>query len=192
MKTNVTNYSFNKTAKTVTFNDYGAIRLDQVLLIVNVTSNTVIYNFAGSGVGGTVSGNVLTLAYDTSGMSNTDKLLIYFEDATASLLTDLTVAMQGLVEVLESHTAIHGTKGAVRVAIQDVDSIGGAFTLSLPVSLASNTPTISAQNFATGGVSALYGGSVNPSQGYGITPMDTLMRHLMSLDWAETTMRAIG
>jgi len=68
MKIRINNYAFNKTAKTVTFTDYTSISLDGLLLVTNVASNVIIYNFASPALGGTVSGNVLTLDYDTSSM----------------------------------------------------------------------------------------------------------------------------
>jgi hypothetical protein len=80
MKKLISNYSFNASGKTVTFSDYGSISLENVLLITNVTTNTVIYNFTQSAKGGTVSGNVLTLTYNTGSMSNGDKLQIYYDD----------------------------------------------------------------------------------------------------------------
>jgi hypothetical protein len=84
MKKLISNYSFNAAAKTVTFSDYGSITLENVLLVTNVTSNTIIYNFAQPTKGGTVAGNVLTLTYNTTSMSNGDKLQIYYDDPTAS------------------------------------------------------------------------------------------------------------
>ena len=96
MKTKINNYSFDKTAKTVTFTDYTTIRLDSMLLIVNATDNIIIFNFADPAKGGTVTNNVLTLSHDTSSMDNTDKLLIYYDDITeeqlvldSALLTEL-------------------------------------------------------------------------------------------------------
>lgn len=80
MKLQVTNYTFDKTAKTVTFTDYETIRLDSVLLITNVTDNIIIYNFADPLLGGTVATNVLTLTYNTSAMDNADKLQIFYDD----------------------------------------------------------------------------------------------------------------
>lgn len=82
MKTLITNYSFNASAKTITFNGYTNISLDSILLITNVTDNIIIYNFADPTRGGTVTNNILTLIYDTStaGMSNTDRLQIYYDD----------------------------------------------------------------------------------------------------------------
>jgi len=80
MKKLITNYTFNPTAKTITFNDYSSIDLERILLITNVTRNIIIYNFADPNRGGTVSGNVLTLTYDTTGMADTDKLQIFYDD----------------------------------------------------------------------------------------------------------------
>lgn len=80
MKTLITNYSFDATAKTITFNGYSTISLDSILLITNVTDNIIIYNFADPTVGGTVLNNILTLTYDTTLMSNTDRLQIYYDD----------------------------------------------------------------------------------------------------------------
>ena len=81
-KIKINNYTFDKTAKTVTFTDYTTIRLDGVLLIINVTSNSIIYNFADPTKGGTVLNNIITLAFDTSTMNNADNLLIYYDDAS--------------------------------------------------------------------------------------------------------------
>ena len=83
MKIQVKNYTFNKTNKTVTFTDYGDIRLDSILLVVNATRNIIMYNFANPDLGGTVATNILTLEYDTSAMSNNDKLIIIYDDEDA-------------------------------------------------------------------------------------------------------------
>ena len=80
MKTLITNYSFSAGGKTITFNDYTTIDLNRVLLITNVKSpQVIIYNFADSSLGGTVSGNVLSLSYNTASMANTDSLQIYYD-----------------------------------------------------------------------------------------------------------------
>lgn len=60
MKIQVKNYTFNKTNKTVTFTDYGDIRLDSILLVVNATRNIIMYNFANPDLGGTVATNILS------------------------------------------------------------------------------------------------------------------------------------
>ena len=81
----ITNYKFNATAQTVTLNDYKPIILSNLFLITNTTAGTIIYNFADSTKSATVSGNVLTLAYNTTGMANTDALQIIYDDGTTEL-----------------------------------------------------------------------------------------------------------
>lgn len=90
MKTLVSAYAFDKTARTVTFTGYGSISQERIMLVANVSQETVIYNWAKPGYGGTASGNVLTLEYDTSAMSNSDKLLIVYDDDAASALSKIT------------------------------------------------------------------------------------------------------
>lgn len=90
MKVKVNNYTFDKTAKTVTFTDYVTIRLDSILLVTNVTDNIIIYNFANAALGGTVSANVLTLDYDTSAMDNADKLQIFYQNDDIAAATEVT------------------------------------------------------------------------------------------------------
>ena len=84
----------------------GNVRLDQLLVITNVTRNTVIYNFAANGYTGTTCtftrGNntafpteimrsdgttTITLAYNTTGMASTDVLQIYTENMQGAVIT---------------------------------------------------------------------------------------------------------
>lgn len=80
MKTLVSNYTFSAAQKRVTFTDYPTIKLDQILLITNVIDNIIIYSFADTTLGGTLSGNSLTLSYETTTMSDTDRLQIFIDD----------------------------------------------------------------------------------------------------------------
>lgn len=80
MKSTISNYTFNALAKTITFNDYTNIRLESILLITNVSRGIVIYQFNDPNKVGTVLNNILTLTFDTSLQSNTDRLNIVFED----------------------------------------------------------------------------------------------------------------
>lgn len=104
MKKLISNYSFNAAAKQITLSDYTSIDLESLLLITNVTDNVIIYNFAGQGKGATISGNVLTLDYDTTSMSNTDSLQIFIDnneagasETTLEVLKDLTDYLKILV-----------------------------------------------------------------------------------------------
>jgi hypothetical protein len=82
MKQLITNYTFDASAKTITFGDFASIDLESVLVITNVTDNVLIYNFANPALGGIVGSNVLTLNYDTTSMDDTDSLQIFYDVAT--------------------------------------------------------------------------------------------------------------
>ena len=64
----------------------GYFELSKFLLVTNTTTNTIIYNFASSGLGGAVSYNsttnitTLTFQYNTSSMSASHKLQIYVDE----------------------------------------------------------------------------------------------------------------
>lgn len=83
-------YSFNNTTRTVTVTGKN-IRREQLLLITNVTANTVIYNFSDPSLGFTSYTNAvdpttgqesttIVLTYNTSAMASTDKLAIMTEE----------------------------------------------------------------------------------------------------------------
>lgn len=80
----VTRYTFDASAQTIVIN--GNHALNELLLITNVTDNIVIYNFADTSKGGSLSYDsaanetTITLTYNTTGMSDTDKLQIYVDE----------------------------------------------------------------------------------------------------------------
>lgn len=131
MKKLITNYSFNKTLKQITFTDYTSVSLESVLLITNVTSNIVIYNFAIPNLGGTVSGNVLTLDYDTSSMLDTDDLQIWYEDLSVSPATEsnqlelinLTEAVYAVLDQLSFLSNTQGFIGDIRVSVVNAPTV---------------------------------------------------------------------
>lgn len=75
----VGSYSFNPAAKTVTLGGIQDIRLENLLLITNVTDNIMLYNFASPSLGATMSNNIVTLVYDTATMSDTDNLQVFVD-----------------------------------------------------------------------------------------------------------------
>jgi hypothetical protein len=95
MKIIVENYSFDASEKKVTFTDYNPIIIERVLLIINVTDNIIIYNFNKSTLGGTAATNVLTLTYNTTSMSDTDKLMIFYDDP--DYVTSVSSAVTSIV-----------------------------------------------------------------------------------------------
>jgi hypothetical protein len=93
----VGSYTFIPASKQIVLNgiDFN-LSLEQISLITNVTDNIIIYNFAKSGAGGTISSNIITLDYDTTPMSADDNLLIYVEDG------EMSGDAQGMIETITS------------------------------------------------------------------------------------------
>lgn len=128
MNIKIDNYLFDKTAKTITFLDYTSIDLNRIAVITNVTSNVMIYNFAGAGKGGTISGNVLTLTYDTAAMADTDELQIIYDDKDAPLLGQLLESIKLLFRVIANPPWVD--KSANQVRAQITGSLTTAGTVS--------------------------------------------------------------
>jgi predicted RNA-binding Zn ribbon-like protein len=155
MKTLVTNYSFDKTAKTVTLTDYTTINQAGLLLITNTTDGQIIYNFADPTAGATVAGNVITLEYDTTSMDNGDALQIYYDDPAIALATEsaqaeasqLLTAVYEAVEVLTMLSNMRDTLNQLRVGI-----VSGSVGIAANQTLA--TLTTLSNLAAVGGFSA--------------------------------------
>lgn len=134
MKKLVSNYSFNAAAKQITLPDYNSVDLESLLLITNVTSNTIIYNFAGTGKGATISGNVLTLDYDTTSMSDSDDLQVFIDDgespATNSALETIDLLLTQLLKRSES-LAVVDTAQRQRVAVENAITVGTMPTITV-------------------------------------------------------------
>ena len=80
MKRLIENYTFNSATKQVILFDSENITQEKLLLVTNMTDGVIIYNFADNNIRGTIQGNIITLNYDTTSMSDTDKLQIWVED----------------------------------------------------------------------------------------------------------------
>lgn len=93
MKKLVTSYTFDASAKTVLAADFST--LEGILLITNVTDNIIIYNFAGSGKGGTLASTTLTLDYDTTAMDDTDKLQVWVDNGVTQAVSGTVTANAG-------------------------------------------------------------------------------------------------
>jgi hypothetical protein len=132
MKVRVINYKFDKVLGKITFTDYPVISLDSMLLVTNVNSNTIIYNFADNSLGGVVLGNVLTLNYNTTIMNNADNLQIFYEDgifpASQALQNTLNLmvenddmSMKQLLQLLKPLGIIQSGTGRLVI---DVNTVG--------------------------------------------------------------------
>jgi len=94
----IKSFIFDAAAGTVSFR--GKFQLKSVLLITNVTSNVIIYNFSDPTKGGTTSftspRTTITLDYDTSAMSDSDDLQIFLdiEDTTITPVQPMQDAVE--------------------------------------------------------------------------------------------------
>lgn len=127
MKVLFENYSFDATAKTVTFNTTDTITLEQLLIITNVSTNKIIYNFADPNAGGYISNNTLVLNYDTTTMSSSDKLQIFLDntaipasDESLQLINEQTELLRRMIKLLEPSAVINAT------GRQQVEVTGGS------------------------------------------------------------------
>lgn len=76
---NYGSYTFNAATKQITLSGVTNVNIKNFLLVINVTNNVVIYSPLIALKGGDVSGNVLTLDFDTTSMSNTDNLQVHYD-----------------------------------------------------------------------------------------------------------------
>lgn len=149
MKKLISNYTFDPVARTISFADYTAINLEGLLLVTNVTDNQIIYNFADPCFGGGVNGNTVTLTYDTTSMSSTDALQIYYDDNNEGPLTDeLFHLFMRLSRIMQSNATVDSAdRQIVRVGTIDGGTIGTV----------TNVGTV-------GTVSTITGGTINTVQ----------------------------
>lgn len=129
-------YTFDKTAKTITFSGLrDSITLSNILLITNVTANTIIYNFADSTSGAvSFNNNILTLDYDTSAMANTDVLQIFLDlPSNEESLHDLLRRMNKILESLAT-VDIYQRQRVVLDAIGNNRGTPTEITTTIPIS----------------------------------------------------------
>ena len=154
-------YTFNPTAKTVTFSGLSQqITLANILLVTNVTANTIIYNFASSTTGAvSFVNNVLTLDYDTTSMSATDVLQIYID--VESYEESLATLLRRMNKLLESN-AVVDSRLRQKVVIEAIGTNLAAPTevnASIPVS-GTVTATANVNNAVT--ATTFNNSAVNP------------------------------
>ena len=128
MKVLITDYSFNPVAKTVQFSNLATVDQNRLLLITNATRNTIIYNFASPALGGTISGNVLTLTTNTAGMNANDKLQIFYENDDNAATNEIIYHLKRISQSLRGAQNVDNSD-RIRVALDSQNT--GNITSSL-------------------------------------------------------------
>ena len=163
----VGSYTFNPTAKTVTFSNLAQLlTLANILLITNTTANTIIYNFADP-LSGAVSfnNNILTLDYDTTSMNASDVLQIYVD--VESYEESLQALLRRMNKLLESNAVVdlqqrqRLTIDAIRSSATATVDLAGTLPISGTVAVSSIT---SVPNITTGNVQ-----QVTPANPYALS-----------------------
>jgi hypothetical protein len=112
-------YTFSPNTDTITFSDsLTGIELQNIELITNVNTNTVIYQFNKAGYGGQLSGLVLTLDYDTSAMSSSDNLQIFIEGDFIKSDTNESIILLRRIAHLLSPIATQDSNQRQRVVVE--------------------------------------------------------------------------
>lgn len=117
MKILFESYSFNAATKQITFNTTDVIGLQHLLIITNVTDNIIIYNFADPAKGGTINNNVLTLDYDTTSMSSSDKLQIFLDNALTPASEESVQYLKKIIQLL-TPISVQDSAQRQRVAVE--------------------------------------------------------------------------
>lgn len=144
MKKLITNYVFNKSAKTITFLDI--FKLEQYLLITDVTTNTIIYNFADPLKGGMATANVLLLDYDTTYLNDSDSLQIWVDvvDPNEGVF-DMLATLKQIRKTMDSLATIDSSNrqrvvvDSVPTTTVTIGTTGGANVTGLGYPVTSNT-----------------------------------------------------
>lgn len=138
MKKLITNYTFDKSALKITFNDYAEIELERVLLVTNVKRQTQLYIFSANNNSLAIQNNLyIGGSYPTFMWSDTDELLIYYDDpaepaydASIQTTNNLTEALYEVARKLDFLNAVRGISADLRVSPLSTPNMSTLSTLS--------------------------------------------------------------
>jgi hypothetical protein len=86
-------FTFNATAKTITFSGTVPAAISNIMHVTNVTRGVLYFQpQAGASFSGTYASPTLTLTASTTGHADSDKLLIVYDDGEATLPTGAATA----------------------------------------------------------------------------------------------------
>jgi len=137
-------YSFNKTAGTITFSsNFQGLALTDILYIINVKQGTatVIYDPADAAKGGSLSGLVLTLQYNTSAMADSDpiQIIVGKPDLNDKVsMEDIGYALRILLQLASQPMFVEPKTSRVKVDVEAF-SAGSITSLGTITSMATLT-----------------------------------------------------
>lgn len=170
-------YTFNAAAKTITFSGTIPAAIVNIMHITNITRGVLYFQpQAGAALSATYSSPTLILAASTSGHSNSDELLIIYDDGQPTLPTGAATAanqstLLGRVPTLQS--------GAVPVGdnSSSITVDGKAYRSTVTITRPSNTTAYSAGDVVgdTSGSAIITLSSIGPTNGFVLIQSVALM-----------------
>lgn len=138
-----TSYIFDASSKQITLLNFNVtLSKEQILMITNFTTGTIIFN-GQMGLLGSISSNVLTLDYDTTTMNDTDSLQILVEIEDPN--TDILHYLKQMIKLLEASGTVD-SNNRQRVAVEamptttiTIGTSGGANVTGIGYPSTSNT-----------------------------------------------------
>lgn len=134
---------FNPVAKTVQIiTDDFDVR--KIYTIINQTTSTVLFATGNQNLGySSVDGNIITLQYDTTGMSSTDTIQIIYEDTEDNELLSSIYEIANRLSVL---TAVRGVAADLRTTVVNTVPTTISSGTVTTVSAVTNLSTFNAAN----------------------------------------------
>lgn len=162
MKQIITNYTYSSSGKTVTLTDFSSghpVALERLQLIVDVTTNQILYNFADSTVATAAisSNNVITLSAIPGGTSNSDKIQVTYDVVigdptyeTPLLASNASQETGGNLATLAGAVSASKFQVAGTVTSTLLDATPSTVNITAQDSVSTTTAMANSQNFITG------------------------------------------
>lgn len=145
----IPNYTYSKAGKTITLSDFSTIRLDRIQLIVDVTINAIMYNFADPTVTATVATNVITLSAVPGASADTDKIEIYYDALLADPSYD-AVRTKELRPATSTPSSVSVTTASTSILASNANRLGATiYNEGTATALVKLGATASASSYTT-------------------------------------------
>lgn len=132
MKQRIENYVFDPSTSTLVLSDYDLVEKDRLLLIVDATTNLILYNFSDVAKRATVtlnddgSGKMNKITFTDApmaGLASTDAILCFYDARPDDMLYSTPMLGWTGMEVVPISTERHVDRGRLRTSDPRIASI---------------------------------------------------------------------
>ena len=134
MKKLVKEYVFDPSVRQIASPEFFELAISNILLVVNVTTNTVLYNPLNASAGGEMlqlsNGKILSLFLDTTtpGYSSTDELQIWIDDGESPARDDNLDTLVYFASAIHEKLPVCDTNDRVLANVTGSVTLGGGST----------------------------------------------------------------